>query len=111
MIGTPAIDPYTDLGPFFTRTVNAFVSADGVPHFTAFSDDVTFSLTGSSDVWILAPTLYWRIETDGDSTVELLVTDTNRPGFTPQPKAVLPDGTIRPYMLYANTFNNKGGYP
>ena len=101
VIGTPAIDPYTDLGPFFTRTVNAFVSSDGVPHITAFSDDVTFSLTGSSDVWILAPTLYWRIKTDGENSVELLVTDTNRPGFSPQPKAILPDGTVRPYMLYA----------
>lgn len=101
VIGTPAIDPYSGVGPFLTRTVNASVSVDGVPHVTAFDTDTSFSLTGSSDVWILAPTLYWKIDTTGSTTVEIQVTDTARSGFSPQPKAVLPDGTIRPYMLYA----------
>ena len=101
VIGTPAMDAYVGRGPFFTATVNAYVDADGVPHVTAFKGDATFSLTGDQDVWILAPVLYWRWDDSDASASVLTVTDVNRPGFDPQPKAVLPSGETRPYMLYA----------
>ena len=102
VIGTPAIDPYRDKGPFFYRKVNGYVTTDGVPHVTAFDGDATFSQTGSNgDVWILAPNLYWRFSDDGADSVTISISDVSRPGFAEQPKGKLPDGTRRPYMLYA----------
>ena len=100
--GTPAIDPYRTIAPFFTAEVNGYVSADGTPHVTAFAGDATFSRTGSNgDVWILAPNLYWRFSNDGADSVTISISDVRRPGFAEQPKGKLPDGTRRPYMLYA----------
>ena len=102
VIGTPAVDPYRDRGPFFYREVNGYVTPDGVPHVTAFDGDATFSQTGSNgDVWILAPNLYWRFSDDGADSVTISISDVSRPGFAEQPKGKLPDGTRRPYMLYA----------
>ena len=102
VIGTPAIDPYRDKGPFFYREVNGYVTADGVPHVTAFAGDATFSRTGSNgDVWILAPNLYWRFSDDGADSVTISISDVSRPGFTEQPKGKLPSGQRRPYILYA----------
>ena len=100
--GSPAIDPYRTIAPFFTAEVNADVTPDGVPHVTAFAGDATFSRTGSNgDVWVLAPNLYWRFSGDGADSVTISVSDVRRPGFTEQPKGKLPTGVRRPYMLYA----------
>ena len=100
--GTPAIDPYRTIAPFFTAEVNGYVTPDGVPHVTAFAGDATFSRTGSNgDVWVLAPNLYWRFSDDGADSVTISVSDVRRPGFTEQPKGKLPTGVRRPYMLYA----------
>jgi hypothetical protein len=52
-------------------------------------------------VWILTQTLYWRWDESGESAVELWVSDTQLQGYSPQPKAILPDGNLRPFMLYA----------
>ena len=101
-IGTPAVDPYRDKGPFFYREVNGYVTADGVPHVTAFAGDATFSRTGSNgDVWILAPNLFWRFSDNGADSVTISISDVSRPGFTEQPKGKLPSGQRRPYILYA----------
>ena len=100
--GTPAIDPYRTIAPFFTAEVNGYVSADGTPHVTAFAGDATFSRTGSNgDVWILAPNLFWRFSDDGADSVTISISDVSRPGFEVQPKGKLPNGQRRPYMLYA----------
>lgn len=100
--GTPAVDPYRTIAPFFTAEVNGYVSADGTPHVTAFAGDATFSRTGSNgDVWILAPNLFWRFSDDGADSVTISISDVRRPGFTEQPKGKLPTGVRRPYMLYA----------
>ena len=102
VIGTPAVDPYRDKGPFFYREVNGYVTPDGVPHVTAFAGDATFSRTGSNgDVWILAPNLFWRFSDDGADSVTISISDVRRPGFEVQPKGKLPNGQRRPYMLYA----------
>lgn len=98
---TPAVDPYTGKGPFFITTVNGYIDNAGVPHVTAFEGDATFSLTGDNgDVWILAPTLFWRYEEYSDY-INISISDVRRPGFETQPKGILPNLSTRPYMLYA----------
>ena len=49
---------------------------------------------------ILAPTLYTR-QVETDDYIDMYITDTPREGFTVQPGGTLPDGTVRPFMLYS----------
>lgn len=101
-IGTPAIDHYTQVGPFVHFDVNGYVDADGTPHVTAFEGDGAFSRDGSNgNVWVLAPVLWWRMDESDDDAVSLSVSDTRLSGMSAQPQAYLPDGSLRPYMLYA----------
>lgn len=101
-IGSPAIDPYAQLGPFVHYDVNGYVDADGTPHVTAFEGDGSFSRDGSNgNVWVLAPVLWWRMDESDADTVSLSVSDTRLSGMEAQPQAYLPDGSLRPYMLYA----------
>ena len=89
-------------GPFFILEVNGHIDNDGVPHVTAIQGDGKFTRTPAvgNDVWILAPVLWWSMTEDASFT-ELVISDTPMAGLQPQPKATLPDGTFRPYMLYA----------
>ena len=97
----PAVDPYTQRGPFAYFEVNGFVDPDGSPHVTAIMGDGRFTRDGSNgDVWIMAPVLFWRWVSLVDA-VQLWVCDTQLAGFIAQPKAFLPSGTRRPFMLYA----------
>lgn len=97
----PGTDPYTTIGPFFHTLVNGGVDADGTPYVTAIEGDGRFSLRpDAGDVFVLAPTLYWLFE-DGDGACEVVVSDAPLAGLSPQPKAELPSGALRPYMLYA----------
>lgn len=107
-IGHPAVDPYVSLGPFRHHDVNGYVDDDGMPHVTAVEGDGRFKRDGSNgDVWVLAPVLYWSMDESGDSSVELSISDTLLPGMAAQPQAYLPDGTLRPYMLYAKYVGSK----
>ena len=97
----PAVDPYVQVGPFTYFEVNGFVDPDGSPHVTAIMGDGRFARDGSNgDVWIMAPVLFWRWVNLVDA-VQLWVCDTQLSGFTAQPKALLPSGARRPFMLYA----------
>ncbi len=97
----PGTDPYATIGPFFHALVNGGVDADGTPYVTAIEGDGRFSLRPETgDVFVLAPTLYWLFE-DGDGACEIVVSDAPLAGLSPQPKAELPSGALRPYMLYA----------
>ncbi len=108
-VGSPAIDPYTQLGPFVHYDVNGFVDADGTPHVTAIEGDGNFKRDGSNgDVWVLAPVLWWKIDESGNETVTISVSDSKLPGLSAQPQAYLPDGSLRPYMLYAKYPGVKG---
>lgn len=101
-IGTPAIDQYVLRGPFFFMEVNGGVDPDGTPYVTAVQGDGRFARDGSNgDVWVLAPVLWWRWDESGEDAVELWVSDSQLEGYSPQPKAVLPAGGMRPFMLYA----------
>ncbi len=102
VIGTPAVDPYTLRGPFFTLEVNGGVEVDGTPFVTAVQGDGRFARDGSNgNVWVLAPNLWWRFDSTPTDYVQLTISDTALAGLSPQPKAVLPGGGWRPYMLYA----------
>lgn len=98
-----SIDPYPALAPFFHIDANATVDSDGVPHVTAMSGDGMFARTGGNgNVWVLAPVLFWKIADDEDGAYTVIsISDTQLPGFSPQPGAMLPDGSLRPCMLYA----------
>lgn len=97
-----AADPYSQISPFFAWEVNGYVEDDGTPRVTAFKGDSRFSRTPAAgiQVWMLAPTLWWRMEED-DDFVYLSVCDSPLEGFELQPKAKLPTGVKRPYMIYA----------
>ena len=108
-VGTPAVDPYAQLGPFVHYDVNGYVDADGTPHVTAFEGDGNFKRDGSNgDVWVLAPVLWWDMDESGDAAVTISVSDSKLPGLAAQPQAYLPDNSLRPYMLYAKYIGVKG---
>lgn len=101
IVGRPAVDPYTQVGPFIWLMVNATVDEDGTTHVKAVYGDGRFRGDGTNgDVYILAPNLYWRM-VDGDEAVQIWVSDTALSGYSAQPGAVTPAGSRRPYMLYA----------
>lgn len=109
-IGSPAIDPYAQLGPFVHYDVNGFVDADGTPHVTAIEGDGNFKRDGSNgNVWVLAPVLWWNMDETGNDAVTLSVSDTKLAGMSAQPQAYLPDGSMRPYMLYAKYIGSNDG--
>ena len=93
------VDPYRGVGPFVYAEANGYVDSDGTPHVTAIRGGEAFSRT-DADVFVLAPVLYVKYVTNAD-TMEIWVSDTWHPGYELQPHATLPDGTARPYMLYA----------
>lgn len=101
-IGTPAIDPYSAIGgPFFYMEVNGGCENSGVPYVAAVNGDKNFSRAHSDeDTCILTPVLYTR-EVETDTTMQIYISDTKYPGYEPEAGAILPDGTLRPYMLRA----------
>lgn len=108
-VGTPAIDPYTMLGPFVHFDVNGYVEADGTPHVTAIDGDGNFKRDGSNgDVWTLTPNLWIRVNEGGANAVTVSVSDSKIPGLDPWPQDKLPNGTKRPYLLFANYIGVKG---
>lgn len=107
-VGTPAVDPYVGRGPFRHYDVNGYVGDDGYPYVTAFEWDAAFRRDGGNgDVWVLTPMLYVR-EAETTSAVEHWASDTRLPGFSPFPKAGLPDGRQRPYLMFAKYAGCKG---
>lgn len=109
IVGRAAVDPYAELGPFRHFDVNGYVDADGTPHVTAIQGDGNFKRDGTNgDVWVLAPVLWWSIDTSGDA-VEIYVSDTRLAGMSAQPQAYLPDGSPRPFMLYAKYAGSNDG--
>ena len=108
-LAKPGTDPYAIVrGPFLHVNVNGFVDHDGRPHVTAVEGDPRYAADGSNgDVWVMVPVLWCSME-DAGETIELSVSDSPRPGLKAQPGAYLPDGTLRPFMLYAKYAGCKG---
>ena len=109
-VGTPALDPYTGLGPFVHYDVNGYVDTDGTPHVTAIEGDGNFKRDGTNgNVWVLAPVLWWKIDESDNDAVTLSISDSKLSGMAAQPQAYLPDGSLRPYMLYAKYAGSNDG--
>ena len=72
----PAVDPYTQRGPFAYFEVNGFVDPDGSPHVTAIMGDGRFARDGSNgDVWTMPiweadEIYYWFPEAPSIADVE-----------------------------------------
>lgn len=108
VVGRPCIDPYVGRGPFQWYDVNATVDEDGTYHVKAVKGDGRYRGNGSNgDALVLTPTLYERV-VDGESAVDFAISDTRLPGMSVQPQGLLPDGTLRPFMLYAKYIGVKG---
>lgn len=95
-----AIDNYVNIFAFYHQEVNGFVDANGVPHVKAINGDGRYMRKGNGSVFIMTPVLFVRVWDDDDYTY-ISICDTQLPGYSPQPGALLPDGTVRPFMLYA----------
>lgn len=101
---TPAVDPYdAEGGPWFHVSANAGADADGSPWVDAIdSVDYGFSRIDNgngNNVYEIAPVVWqlWEPLENGDTLWS--VSDTKFPGSETCPKAYLPDGSLRPYML------------
>lgn len=103
-VATAGRDDYRHLGPFETWEVNGGADSDGSPFVTAFkdSDDAFDRHGGNGDVWMMRRVMWYRYEpTYSEQYARLSVCDTERDGFLLQPGAMMPDGTMRPYMLFS----------
>lgn len=100
-------DDYRNISPFVVKECNGYVDANGRGHVTAIKNDAFFERDGSSgNVWMVAPVLYVRYTATATHLV-VSISDTRHAGFDPQPGAKLPDGTIRPFMMYAKYAGSK----
>lgn len=95
---TPGADPYIGKSPFFWMEVNAYIDPDGTAHVTAIKGGENFSR--HNQTWILTPVLYEHIESD-ENYIYHYISDTKLSGYTVQPSGKLPNGNLRPFMLYA----------
>lgn len=99
--GTPAVDPYVGRGPFLFLNVNGYVDADGMPYVTAIEGDGRFRRDGTNgDVWVLTPMIWWS-QAETAEAVDISISDTRLSGMEPWPRAYLPSGELRPYLLFA----------
>lgn len=95
---TPGTDPYIGKGPFFWLEVNAYIDPDGTAHVTAMKGDENFNR--QNQTWIMTPVLFERVESD-ENYIYHYISDTKLSGYTVQPSGKLPNGNLRPFMLYA----------
>lgn len=93
---------YRDIGPTQWYAAKGYVDADGVPHIKVIWDvDTKEDWDACKDnVWSLRPVVYYSVDESGVS-VNGQLSDTWHQGMRPNPRAYLPDGTLRPYMLEA----------
>lgn len=99
-----AVDPFdTEGGPWFHVSANAGVDADGVPWVDAIDGvDYGFSRVDNghgNNVFEIAPVVWRAVEVLSNGNMLVSWSDTRFTGSKPNPKAALPDGTLRPYML------------
>lgn len=99
-----AVDPFdAEGGPWFHVSANAGADADGVPWVEAIDGvDYGFSRVDNgkgNNVFEVAPVVWQAVEVLANGNMLVSWSDTRFTGSTPNPKAMLPDGTLRPYML------------
>lgn len=99
-----AVDPFdTEGGPWFHVSANAGADADGVPWVEAIDGvDYGFSRVDNghgNNVYEIAPVVWQAVEVLTNGNLLVSWSDSRFSGSQPNPKALLPDGTLRPYML------------
>jgi len=92
---------YENIGLFRSIEVNAHVDANDDYHVTAIKGDSNFRRDGTNgDVYIMAMAGYFKV-TFTDTYWEVSYTDFPYEGYKILQPAEKPDGTIRPYLLFA----------
>lgn len=94
-------DDYAKLNAFKVVFCNGTVDADGVFHCTAIEGDSMFKRDGSNgDVWVMVCAGYYSITREGGYKI-ILYSDSPQAGFKPMPGAKLPDGSMRPALVFS----------
>ncbi len=95
-------DDYRSLPAFRVWDVNGGVDDAGNPFVTAIKDKAgTSSADGShGDALVMTATGFYRLQLDSQY-MTLSYSGVQYDGFVPMPGAMLPDGTLRPCMLFA----------
>lgn len=95
-----AQNDFEDEGPFFHLEVNGSVNSDGTFTVTAIDGiDADFDRY-TKDTWCLYLPYYWKI-TIGGTGEDIVISDTKYDGYAPCGTAILPDGTLRPFIAMA----------
>ena len=101
-------DDFASFHAFEAVDVNGGADDDGSPYVTAISGDGRYKSDGTNgDAFVMAPVLFYR-ETEEDGYFVRSISDVQHDGFSPQPGAKLPDGTLRPYILYTKYVASRG---
>lgn len=95
-------DDYQQYLTFKGWDANGGAEDSGAPFATGIDgfDRLFDRYGGNGNVWRLCPVLFWKFDEQA-AYIDLSISDTQHDGFSPQPGAKLPDGTLRPFMLYA----------
>ena len=102
IIGRAAVDQYVGTPAFFHVDVNATIDADGGYHVKGIEGDGRFRRDGTNgNVWVLAPVLYEVFDSTPTDYVTHFISKAKLSGMSAQPGAYLPDGSMRPFILYA----------
>ena len=105
-LAEPGSDPYTNIPAFYHKDVCGYPDSNNYPHVTSVDSDVMFANDGSAGaVLSMAPVLWWdfSLSYDDDNNptkARLVISNTPFKGLDLQPEGDLPDGTLRPFMLY-----------
>ncbi len=99
-----AVDPFdAEGGPWFHVSANAGADADGVPWVEAIDGvDYGFSRVDNghgNNVYEIVPVVWQAVEVLTNGNLLVSWSDSRFSGSQSNPKALLPDGTLRPYML------------
>lgn len=100
---TAGKDDYNAINAFKCYLVNATVDENGVSHVNSIQGkDKRFRNDGSNgNVFVMTPVLYYSMADIDDDNTRLSISDTEAQSLKPQPGAMLPDGSMRGFMLYA----------
>ncbi len=99
---TAAINPYAQEKSIFAwYNVNGGALSDGSPVVYAFEGDSNFALAHETyDTCTARMPIFYR-QDEYDDYIDTWYSDTQYAGFDPEDAAIMPDGSIRPYILTA----------
>ena len=102
-----AQNDFEDEGPFFHLEVNGSVNTDGTFTVTAIDGIDSDFNRYTKDTWCLYLPYYWKI-TISASGEDIVISDTKYEGYAPCGTAILPDGSLRPFIAMAKYADGHG---